>query len=44
VSIALPADVEALVGFVASATDANGYSSEFSPSHVFDRIFADRFE
>jgi hypothetical protein len=43
-SMALPANVEALAGFVASATDANGYSSEFSPSRVFDRIFADRFE
>ena len=44
VSLPLPASVQTLVGFVASATDANGYSSEFSPSYVFDRIFADRFE
>jgi hypothetical protein len=29
---------------VASATDANGYSGEFSPSWVFHRMFADRFK
>lgn len=44
VSLPLPAAVQTLTGFVASATDANGYSSEFAPSWVFDRIFADRFE
>ncbi|GAA0723265.1 hypothetical protein [Dokdonella soli] len=44
VTLALPADAQSPVGFVASATDKNGYSSEFSPSYVFDRIFADRFE
>ncbi len=40
----LPASVQTLAGFVATATDANGYSSEIAPSYVFDRIFADRFE
>lgn len=44
VSLPLPANVQALTGFVASATDANGYSSELSPSVVFDRIFADGFQ
>lgn len=44
ISLPLPASVQTLSGFVAGATDANGYSSEFSPSWVFDRIFADRFE
>lgn len=43
VSLPLPSTVPSLTGFVASATDANGYSSEFSPSVVFDRIFADGF-
>jgi hypothetical protein len=43
-TLTLPADAQTPVGFVATATDANGYSSEFSPSYVFDRIFADRFE
>ncbi len=44
VSLLLLPDVQTLAGFVASATDVNGYTSEFSPSYVFDRIFADRFE
>ena len=44
VSLPLPADMLTPVGFVASATDANHYTSEFSPSHVFDRIFADWFQ
>jgi hypothetical protein len=44
IALPLPASVQSLAGFVASATDANGYSSELSPSRVFDRIFADRFE
>jgi hypothetical protein len=44
VTLTLPANALPLVGFVTTATDANGYSSEFSPSVVFDRIFADRFE
>lgn len=43
VALPLPANVQTLVGFVASATDTNGYSSEFSPSWVFDRIFANGF-
>lgn len=41
VSLALPQAALPLIGFVATATDANGYSSEISPSWVFDRIFAD---
>jgi hypothetical protein len=44
VSLPLPADMLTPVGFVATATDANHYTSEFSPSHVFDRIFADWFQ
>jgi hypothetical protein len=43
-TLTLPASALPLVGFVASATSADGYSSEFSRSWVFDRIFADRFE
>ena len=44
ISLPLPISVQVLNGFVASATDANGYSSEFSHSWVFDRIFANAFE
>ena len=44
VSLPLPADAQSPAGFVATATTADGYSSEFSPSHVFDRIFQARFE
>ncbi|MFC5487677.1 hypothetical protein [Dokdonella soli] len=44
VTLSLPADVQSPVGFVATATTADHYTSEFSPSYVFDRIFADRFE
>ena len=44
VALPLPANVQSVVGFVVSATDANGYTSEFSPSWVFDRIFASAFE
>ena len=43
VSLALPPNALPLVGFVAAATDANGYSSEYSPSFVFDRLFANGF-
>ncbi|GAA0723270.1 hypothetical protein [Dokdonella soli] len=44
VTLMLPADAQSPVGFVATATTADHYASEFSPSYVFDRIFADRFE
>jgi hypothetical protein len=37
----VPAGVAA-IPFVAVATDANGYSSEFSPA--FDAIFEDDFD
>ncbi len=43
VSLPLPADAQSPSGIVATATDANGYTSEFSAELVFDRIFADGF-
>jgi len=44
VSLSLPADAQSPAGILVTATDANGYTSEISPSYVFDRIFSDRFE
>ncbi|HXD84441.1 MAG TPA: hypothetical protein VN599_08425 [Rudaea sp.] len=44
VSLPLPMDAQTPAGLVAAATDANNYSSELSPSYVFDRIFASEFE
>jgi hypothetical protein len=48
VSLPLPPNAQnleqPLVGFVATATATDHYTSEFSPSYVFDRIFADGFE
>lgn len=44
VSLLLPADLQSLTGFVVTATDAQGYSSEYSPEVVFDRIFANGFD
>ena len=43
VSLPLPADAQSPSGIVATATDANGYTSEFSADLVFGRIFADGF-
>ena len=43
VSLLLPADAQSPSGIVATATDANGYTSEFSADFVFGQIFADGF-
>ena len=44
VSLPLPADAQSPAGIVATATDANGYTSEFSADLVFGRIFANGFQ
>ena len=43
VSLPLPIDALPLVGIVATATSAEGFSSEYSLDVVFDRVFADAF-
>ena len=44
VTLPLPMNAQAPAGFVATATTASHYTSEFSPSYVFDRIFTGGFE